>query len=308
MSKGWTKNDIGDLTGKVIIVTGANSGLGYETCLALAEKNASVVLAVRNLNKGLEAIDKIKAIVPHANCHAMQLDLNDLASIREFVHQFKARYTSLSILINNAGIMASSYQQTKDGFESQVGINYLGHFALTGLLLDLLIKTPNSRVVSVGSLIAHKTKPQFHNFKGSKSTKPLKYYGESKLACMMFAKELQYRFRLSNISTKSIASHPGISQTKLFARGSRKLSKKLMRVSLNFVGQRAESGAYPILYAATDPSIRGGEYIGPDGRGGSKGEPTELEILDELYSEHVASNLWKLSETLTGVKYKFKSK
>ncbi len=307
MSKGWTKNDIGDLTGKVVLVTGANSGLGYETCLALAEKNAIVVLAVRNLNKGLEAIDKIKAVVPEAKCHAMQLDMNDLSSIREFVHQFKARYNSLSILINNAGIMASSYQQTKDGFESQMGINYLGHFALTGLLLDLLIKTPNSRVVSVGSLIAHKIKPEFHNFKGSKRMKPIKYYGESKLACMLFAKELQYRFRLHNMETKSIVSHPGISQTKLFARGSNKLKRKLTRASVKFVGQGAETGAYPILYAATSPNIRGGEYIGPDGRGGSKGAPTELEIIDELYNEHVASNLWKISETLTGVTYKFKN-
>ncbi|TSI09678.1 oxidoreductase [Lysinibacillus sp. BW-2-10] len=306
MSKGWTKSDIGDLSGKVVIVTGANSGLGYETCLALAEKDATVVLAVRNLNKGLDAIDKIKVHYPNANLHAMSLDLNDLTSVKRFVESFKSKFNSLSILINNAGIMAPPFQQTKDGFESQVGVNYLGHFALTGHLLDYLKKTPNSRVVSLGSLAAHKIKPEFHNFKGTKKYKALKYYGQSKLACMLFAKELQYRFRQHQIDSKSVACHPGISQTNLFAKGSRKLTRKLTRTSLKLIGQEAETGAYPILYAATEARVRGGEYIGPDGRGGSKGDPIELDIIDELYNEHVACNLWKLSETLTGVTYNFK--
>ncbi|MEK9198305.1 oxidoreductase [Ureibacillus sp. 179-F W5.1 NHS] len=306
MTREWTKSNIRDLSGKVAIVTGANSGIGYETCLALAENYATVVLAVRNVNKGFEAVDKIKREFPNADVHVLQLDLNDLASIREFSQQFKQKFRSLSMLINNAGIMVPPYRVTKDGFESQFGVNYLGHFALTGLLLDRIIATPDSRVISLGSLAAHKQKPEFKEFTGTKTKyKKFKSYGQSKLACMFFAKELQYRFRSRNIDSKSIACHPGIAQTYLFGKGSRKLTRRLTRASLKLIGQSAEAGAYPILYAATEPSVRGGEYIGPDGKKGIKGYPTELNILDELFDENVSSNLWLLSESLTGVKYLF---
>ncbi|MGE7666446.1 oxidoreductase [Ureibacillus composti] len=300
----WTKNDIKDLTGKVAVVTGGNSGIGFQTSLALAEKGATVVLAVRNLNKGNDAIDRIKAVVPQASVNAIKLDLNDLKSVRAFASEFKNNYKSLSLLINNAGIMLPPYRSTEDGFESQFGVNYLGHFALTGLLLETLKKTPNSRVVSLGSLAAHKAKPEFSNIKGSKKYKPLKFYSQSKLACMFFAKELQYRLRSHQIACKSIACHPGISKTSLLSRNS-KLTNKLTRYSVKLVGQSAEMGALPILYAATESSIRGGEYIGPDGRRGGKGYPTELDILDDLFVDHVANNLWTFSEKLTGVTYRF---
>lgn len=305
MGSVWTKDDIGNLTGKVAVVTGGNSGLGYQTSLALAEKDATVILAVRNLNKGREAADKIKAVVPNAKVSVMQLNLNSLTSVKAFSQEFKTNYSRLSILINNAGIMMPPYRLTDDGFESQFGINYLGHFALTGLLLDRIIATPNSRVISLGSIAAHKAKAQFSDFKGTKKYKALKFYIQSKLACMYFAKELQYRFRSHRIDAKSIACHPGIAQTNLFSKGPKIISNKLSRHSLKLFGQPVKMGALPILYAATEPSIRGGEYIGPNGRGSQKGYPTELTILDKLYIEHVANNLWALSETLTGVTYRF---
>lgn len=306
MPRGWTKRDIGDLTGKVAIVTGGNSGIGFETSLALAENYATVILAVRNMNKGHEAVDKIKKECPNADVHVMKLDLGDLGSVKEFADDFKMRFRSLSLLINNAGVMLPPRKETKDGFEAQFGINYLGHFALTGLLLDQIIKTPDSRVVSVGSLAAHNLKPEFGKFTGKKNKNNLlKSYGQSKLACMYFAKELQYRLRSRNIDSKSIACHPGIAQTYLFGKGSRSLKTRLTRASLKMIGQSAEVAAYPILYAATEYSIRGGEYIGPDGRKGIKGFPVELELLNEQFVENVSSNLWTLSEKLTGVTFKF---
>ncbi|MDN4492573.1 oxidoreductase [Ureibacillus aquaedulcis] len=306
MTIGWTKKDIRDQSGKVAIVTGGNSGIGYETSLALAENYATVILAVRNMNKGHEAADKIKSEFPNADVHVLKLDLNDLGSVKEFSEEFKMKFRSLSLLINNAGVMMPPKRETKDGFESQFGINYLGHFALTGLLLDLIVKTPDSRVISLGSLAAHNLKPEFGKFIGKKGkTSQMKNYGQSKLACVYFAKELQYRFRSRNIDSKSIACHPGIAQTYLFGKGSRSLKTRLTRASLKIIGQSAESAAYPILYAATESSIRGGEYIGPDGRKGIKGSPTELELLDQQFVDHVSNNLWILSEKLSGVTYKF---
>jgi len=209
-------------------------------------------------------------------------------------------------LINNAGVLMPPKKETKDGFESQFGINYLGHFALTGLLLDLIIKTPDSRVISVGSITAHNIKPEFREFLGAKKkSSAIKHYAQSKLACLYFAKQLQYHFRARNIDSMSIACHPGIAQTYIFGKGSRKLKTRLTRASLKAIGQSAEAAAYPILYAATEYSLRGGEYIGPDGRKGIKGYPTELDILDEQFVENVSNNLWILSEKLTGITYKF---
>lgn len=306
MTREWTKRDIRDLTGKVAIVTGGNSGIGYETSLALAENYATVILAVRNMNKGHEAVDKIKKEFPNADVHVLKLDLSDLESVREFSEEFRKKFRSLSILINNAGVLKPPKRQTKDGFESHFGVNYLGHFALTGLLLDLIMKTPDSRVISLGSISAHNLKPEFKEFSGSKKKfNSLKIYAQSKLACMFFAKELQYRFRTRNIDSKSIACHPGIAQTYIFGKGSRKFKTRLTRASLKIIGQSAEMAAYPILYAATEYSIRGGEYIGPDGRKGIKGSPTELDILNDQFVENISNNLWVLSEKLTGVTFKF---
>lgn len=304
MTIGWTKRDMRDQSGKVAIVTGGNSGIGYETSRALAGNGATVILAVRNVNKGREALDKIKSEFPNAAVHVLQLDLGDLESVRAFSAEYKSKFSSLSLLINNAGIMLPQTRATKDGFEAQFGVNYLGHFALTALLMELIKKTPDSRVVTVGSLAAHTSKSEFKHFKGTnKKSSSMHYYAQSKLACLFFAKELQYRLRARHLDTKSVACHPGIAQTPLFGKGFRRFNKRLARASVKFIGQNAESGAYPILYAATESSIRGGEYIGPNGRKGIKGYPTELDILDEIFEENVANNLWVLSEKLTGVSF-----
>ncbi|SFF49001.1 NADP-dependent 3-hydroxy acid dehydrogenase YdfG [Paenibacillus algorifonticola] len=305
MSAVWTKDSIPNVSDQVVIITGANSGLGFETAVALAARKAKVILAVRNMEKGSEAAGKIKSIYPGANVKPMQLDLGDLNSVRAFAFDFMNQYESLSILINNAGIMIPPHRLTKDGFESQFGGNHLGHFALTGLLLPKLISTPNSRVVTVSSIAAHNAAINFDNLDGSKGYSAIKFYGQSKLANLMYAKELQNKLRSNHLDATSVACHPGISNTNLFSFGSGKQTNKLMSILAGFVSQPAHMGALPTLYAATEPTIKGGEYIAPDGRGGRKGYPKSDEIINKLYDADISNRLWNISESLTGVSYKF---
>lgn len=263
MSEVWTKDIIPTVSDKVVIVTGSNGGLGYETALALAEKGAKVILAVRNLEKGEKAANKIKSSVHVAGeVIVMQLDLSDLASIREFAAAFLEQYDSLSILVNNAGIMNPPFQLTKDGFELQFGSNHLGHFALTGLLLPRLISTRN-RVVTVSSMAAHNGVIDFNNLDGSKGYNPMKFYSQSKLANLMFARELQNKFNSAHIDSMSIAAHPGISHTNLFSFGSGKQTNIFMRSLLKIISQPAHMGALPTLYAAADPTITEGSILLP---------------------------------------------
>ncbi|WP_127550189.1 oxidoreductase [Paenibacillus amylolyticus] len=306
MSEVWTKDIIPTVSDKVVIVTGSNGGLGYETALALAEKGAKVILAVRNLEKGEKAANKIKSSVHVAGeVIVMQLDLSDLASIRKFAAAFLEQYDSLSILVNNAGIMNPPFQLTKDGFELQFGSNHLGHFALTGLLLPRLISTPKSRVVTVSSMAAHNGAIDFNNLDGSKGYNPMKFYSQSKLANLMFARELQNIFNSAHIDSMSIAAHPGISHTNLFSFGSGKQTNIFMRSLLKIISQPAHMGALPTLYAAADPTITGGEYIAPSGMGGTKGYPKSAKIIEKLYDANISNKLWSVSEELTGVYYRF---
>ncbi|MDT9722173.1 oxidoreductase [Paenibacillus sp. ClWae2A] len=306
MSKVWTKDIIPTVSDKVVIVTGSNSGLGYETALALAEKGAKVILAVRNLEKGEKAANKIKSSVHIAGeVIVMQLDLSDLASIHKFAAAFLEQFDSLSILVNNAGIMNPPFQLTKDGFELQFGSNHLGHFALTGLLLPRLISTSKSRVVTVSSIAAHNGAIDFNNLDGSKGYNPMKFYSQSKLANLMFARELQNKFNSDHMDSMSIAAHPGISNTNLFSFGSGKQANIFMRSFLKIVSQPAHMGALPTLYAATDPTITGGEYIAPGGIGGTKGYPKSAKIIEKLYNSDISNKLWNVSEELTGVYYRF---
>ncbi len=299
----WTKNDMQDQTGKVVIVTGANRGLGFQTSLALAEKGATVILAVRDLHQGRLAQEKIQAFFPDARVDVMYLNLDELASIKPFSQEFKKKYNTLSILINNAGVMSKQLQKTKDGYESQFGINYMGHFVLTCHLLDYLKSTPHSRVVSLGSMIAHKSKPSFGHFYGSDKYKMTHFYAQSKLACMFFAKLLDQRFKDNKILSKSIACHPGIASTNLFTQNSSKQSKKITNVGMKVLGQDVITGALPILFAATENSLSGGEYIGPNKK--RKGSPIELTILNDIYDGNVANNLWNITEKLCGVSFRF---
>lgn len=293
-----------NLNGKTVVITGANSGIGYEAAKELANKGALVVLAVRNEEKGKTAIDAIIQEYKNATVELMKLDLSDLDSIRAFADAFMARFSSLDILINNAGVMIPPYGKTKDGFELQFGSNHLGHFALTGLLLPLLKKTPNSRVVTLSSIAHRGASINFDNLDGSKGYKAMRFYGQSKLANLLFAKDLDRRFKEHGIDTISIACHPGISNTNLFKLGKSETPGYMKRL-MNLFFQPAEMGALPTLYAATNENLKGGEYIGPDGRGNRKGNPAIETPAAGVYDEETMEKLWDVSESLTGVGYEF---
>lgn len=293
-----------NLTGKRVIITGANSGIGFEAAKTLSQKGAQVILAVRNIQKGMTAADNILKEQPQATLEVMKLDLADLGNIREFVKKYRSHYESLDILINNAGVMVPPLQKTRDGFELQFGSNHLGHFALTGLLLPLLKKTANSRVVSISSIAHRGGSIFFDNLDGSKGYKPMEFYRQSKLANLLFAKELDTRFKQHGIDALSLACHPGISSTNLFKLGKKDAPNFLKKLAALFL-QSAEMGALPTVYAATEKSLNGGEYIGPDGKENRKGKPT-IEIPAEgVYNSETMKKLWEVSEILTGVKYDF---
>ncbi|MDP4084299.1 MAG: oxidoreductase [Bacillota bacterium] len=293
-----------DLNGKRIIITGANSGIGFEAAKALTQKGAEVIIAVRNIQKGKVACDSIKDENPKAEIMVMELNLADLTSVRDFATNIINQFNNLDILINNAGVMIPPYSKTKDGFELQFGTNHLGHFALTGLLLPLLKKTPNSRVVTLSSLAHRGASIYFDNLDGSKGYKAMKFYGQSKLANLLFAKEFDNRLKQNGITTLSIACHPGISSTNLFKFG-KKDTPKFMRALMKVLFQPADKGALPTIYAATETSLKGGEYIGPDGRGNRKGNPTIETPSSGVYNIETMKKLWDVSEKLTGVSFDF---
>lgn len=301
----WTVEHIPDQTGKVIIVTGANSGIGYEAAKALASKGAEVVLACRNLEKGQTALDSIREEVTGASVELMKLDLSSLGKVYWFANEFSIRYKRLHVLINNAGVMNLPYRQTSDGFEMQFGVNHLGHFTLTGKLLEELVLTKEARVVTVSSLLHRRGKIPFDDLHAEK--KYSRAYANSKLANLLFAYELQRRFTACGASTISVACHPGYSATNLQLVGPQMKNSWLrtkLAIFLNkFVAQSADMGALPTLYAATAPDIEGADYIGPDGRYELKGYPTKVQSNKLSHNRELAAKLWYISETLTGVQY-----
>ncbi|MCU0377996.1 MAG: oxidoreductase [Bacteroidales bacterium] len=299
----WDADRIGDLNGKRVIITGGASGIGYEAAVKLAAKGAEVILAVRTIDKGEKAATKIKDSHPDANVTVMHLDLGDLKSVRQFAEEFSVRFNNLDILINNAGVMVPPYRKTEQGFELQFGVNHLGHFALTGHLLPLLSATPGSRIVTVSSIAARKAKINFDNLDGSKGYNPMTFYRQSKLCNLLFAIELQNRINGSANGLISIACHPGVSATNLISRGSGKEAGWLVKQLMKLFIQSAEMGSLPTLYAATEPGLKGGEYIGPDGPNGTRGYPIVTDESKKLFKPDQAALLWKMSETLTGVKF-----
>ncbi|MGB8357750.1 MAG: oxidoreductase [Bacteroidales bacterium] len=301
----WSKDQIGNLEGKKVIITGASSGIGFEAAKVLASKGAEIVMAVRNIKKGEREAEKIKTLYPEAILTVMHLNLNDLADVNHFAQQFRDKYDRLDILINNAGIMVPPYRKTKDGFESQFGTNYLGHFALTGLLMPVLLATPLSRVVTTSSIAARKAKIRFDNLDGSKGYERMRFYRQSKLACLLFGIELQQRLERADTSTISVVCHPGISVSNLVSRGTGKEASILIKKAMRIVAQPAAKGALPSLYAATFTDLRGGEYIGPDGPGNRKGNPVQTSEGEKLFNKDLSAKLWDVSENLTGVKYSF---
>lgn len=294
----WTEKNMPDMTGKVTIVTGANSGIGLETARALAVKGADVIMASRNLEKGQAALQNIQANLPGASIELMQLDLADLSSIRRFVEEFHSRYDQLHLLINNAGVMqVPEHRKTADGFEMQFGTNHLGHFALTGLLLETLNRTPGSRVVTVSSVAHRLGRMNLNNLNAEKSYSPRGAYGESKLANLLFTYELQRRLSDAGMETISTVAHPGWTATNLQQHSS------LLQILNRLWAMEPQQGALPTLYAATAPELKGGEYVGPNGLAEMRGYPKVVTSNGLSYDQSIAERLWTISEELTGVHY-----
>ena len=299
----WTTEDMPDLSGKVIIVTGGNSGLGYESVKAFAEKGAEVVLASRSLEKGNAA--KYEMGDPKGKIVVMQLDLMDFSSIKNFAETFKANYKKLDVLLNNAGIMTTPYFLTKDGLEAQNGVNHFGHFLLTGLLLDLLKSSPGSRVVNVSSGAHKYGKMDYDNllFENGKDYTPMRSYGRSKLANLLFTYELQRRFEANNIDSLAVASHPGGSRTNLDRYIKGKFWFKLLRPLFMLMTQSQAQGALTQIRASVDPGVKGGEYYGPHKN--MTGYPVVVQSNSASHNVEDAQKLWEVSEQLTGFKFEF---
>ena len=300
----WTENDVPDQTGRLAIVTGSNTGLGYDTARVLAGRGATVVMAVRDTAKGDAAADRIRAISPGADITVRKLDLGSLASVRDAAAEMTETYPRIDLLINNAGVMYPPKQTTADGFELQFGTNHLGHFALTGLLLKNLLDVEGSRVVVVAS-IAHniRAKIDFDDLQWERRRYDrVAAYGQSKLANLMFAYDLQRRLAAAKAKTIAVAAHPGVAATELLRHvpgaslpGVNWLSGKLLNSS--------ELGALPTLRAATDPAVRGGQYYGPDGFRELRGYPVLVTSTKQSQDVAIQERLWTVSEELTGVTF-----
>jgi NAD(P)-dependent dehydrogenase (short-subunit alcohol dehydrogenase family) len=303
----WSAADIPDLSEKLAIVTGANSGLGLETARALARRGAKVIMACRTEAKAKVAIDELVAGgIAADRLEHRALDLSSLASIRRFAEQFLADESRLDLLINNAGVMALPYSKTADGFEMQIGTNHLGHFALTGLLLEPLRATAGARVVTVSSL-AHKLGTiRFNDLHWERGYDKWRAYGQSKLANLLFGFELARRLESDGAKLLSVAAHPGYAATNLQfvgpqARGAG-LSERLFRVGNRVLAQDAAAGALPTLYAATAADVRSGEYFGPSGVLELQGPPKRVQAEPAALDREVARRLWALSAELTDVR------
>ena len=303
----WTVKDIPRQDGKVAVVTGATGGLGYETALELAGAGAEVIVAGRNPEKGDDAVARIVARYPGAKVRFEEIDLADLKSVAAFARRVAARYPAIDILVNNAGVMALPRRQTTaDGFEMQIGTNYLGHFALTGHLLPNLRRAAHPRVVNLSSLAHRRGKIDLADFQ-STSYAAWPVYSQSKLAMLVFGLELQRRSDRKGWGLMSNAAHPGLARTDLIANGPASSGRGwvhgVSRLITPLLFQDAASGALPTLYAATAPEARGGAYYGPNGSGERKGAPVAARISAPAADEAVAAKLWDLSENLTGVHY-----
>ena len=303
MSKtNWTTANIPSQTGRTIIVTGANTGIGYETALALAKKGAKVVMACRSQAKGEEAVRMIEDSELSGSVELRLLDLSSLDSVRTFAGFFHDASDRLDLLINNAGVMMPPFGTTSEGFELQIGVNYIGHFALTGLLFDKLATTPNSRIVTLGSLAHRNGKIDFDTFRGKDlrdgaDYKPTIAYLQSKLADLMFAIELQRRLGDAGSGTISVAAHPGFTATDL------QRHSGLWNRLIGFWSNDPPQGALPTLYAATSPDAEPGGYYGPDGFYEARGYPAPSKVMAHAREKQVAKRLWSYAEEATGVRF-----
>ena len=295
----WTAADISDQTGRVAIVTGANSGIGFETARALATRSAHVVLACRRVTKGTDAVSRILDETPAASAECMALDLSSLQSVRAFANDFKTRHERLDLLINNAGVMMPAMRsQTADGFELQFGTNHLGHFALTLRLLDRLLSTNGSRVVNVSSTAHRSSEIDFDDLNWERRPyKRMPSYGQSKLANLLFTFELQRRLTAAGATTLALAAHPGWTATNL------QQESPLLRALNPLFSMKPWQGALPTLFAATSAEATGGEYYGPNGRFELRGFPARVDTSSRAQSIEDAARLWSVSEEQTHVRF-----
>ncbi|ADT97343.1 SDR family NAD(P)-dependent oxidoreductase [Mycolicibacterium gilvum] len=294
----WNVADIPDQTGRTAVITGANTGLGFETAKALAEKGARVVIAVRNTDKGAQAAARIRGDVD-----VQELDLTSLSSIRTAAEALKARFDKIDLLINNAGVMTTPKGTTADGFELQFGTNHLGHFALTGLLFDNILDIPGSRIVTVSSN-GHKMGGAIHwdDLQWERSYNRMGAYTQSKLANLLFTYELQRRLAPRG-KTIAVAAHPGTSTTELARNLPRPVERAFLAAAPVLFAQTADRGALPTLRAATDPGVLGGQYYGPDGLGQQRGAPVVVASSAQSYDVDQQRRLWEISEELTKVTF-----
>lgn len=320
----WGTTDVPDLTGRTAVVTGANSGLGRRTALELARHGASVVLACRDERRGAEALADVRREVPHARASLGRLDLADLASVRTFATSVLERGGRLDLLVNNAGVMAIPHRRTADGFEMQLGTNHLGHFALTGLLLPALLadlpagvappagtasaREPDpARVVTVSSSVHRIGRIAFEDLQSDRRYNKWRAYGQSKLANLLFMRELDTRAHAAGAPLVSVAAHPGYARTELQATGPRMAGRawqaRVTGAVNRVLAQSAHAGSLPSLRAATDPGVRSGEYFGPAGPGEVRGHPVRVGMSAAARDDEVARRLWEVSERLTGVSY-----
>jgi NAD(P)-dependent dehydrogenase (short-subunit alcohol dehydrogenase family) len=302
----WTAAEIPTLGGKLAIVTGANSGLGLETARALARKGAKVILACRSRSKAEAAMAELAAdgiardLIEFGAC-----DLSSLASIQAFAEDISSEHARVDLLINNAGVMALPYGKTVDGFEMQFGTNHLGHFALTGLLIDRLLATTGARVVTLSSLTHAYARMRFDDLHSSRRYHEWQAYGRSKLANLLFTFELQRRLEELGSSVISVAAHPGYARTNLLAPSMavNPLLERIVGLGNRVVGQNAAMGALPTLFAATGEQVRGGEFYGPGGLGGITGHPKRTKAMPQAYDRRAAERLWQVSIEQTGVDF-----
>ncbi|MCH9734487.1 MAG: SDR family NAD(P)-dependent oxidoreductase [Actinomycetia bacterium] len=302
MSTTWTGADVPGQSGRVAVITGANTGIGYEAAEVLAGKGAHVVLAVRNPDKGKQAVSRIKEAHPGARASVQQLDLTSLASVRAAADVLHGLYPQIDLLINNAGVMTTPKASTEDGFELQFGTNHLGHFALTGLLLDNMLAVQGSRVVTISSNAHRGGTINFGDLQSERSYNRMRAYGQAKLANLMFTYELDRRLLARGAQTIAVAAHPGSSNTEL-ARNLPRFVRKPFDFLWSLVAQDPTMGALPTLRAATDPAVKGGQYYGPDGFGEQRGHPTLVQSSDKARDIEVQQRLWSVSEKLTGVRF-----
>lgn len=298
----WTAADVPDQAGRVAVITGANTGIGYEAAKVLAARGATVVLACRNPDRADDALARLAAAVPGARAEFLRLDLSSLASVREAAAELRGRHPEIDLLVNNAGVMWTPRSTTADGFELQFGTNHLGHFAFTGLVLDRLLPVVGSRVVTISSM-GHRTgRIDFDDLQSERAYGRHRAYGASKLANLMFTYELQRRLEVAGANTAAVAAHPGGAGTEL-VRNSPPLIRFLYPLFEPLVTQSAERGALPTLRAATDPFARGGEYYGPDGIGEVKGFPKRVGSSSRSHDKLAQRRLWQESLQLTGVTF-----